>query len=194
MANGIPNVSGISNAATSGNILSTDDPTVSAQSTLPQWGIYDLSGQNKVINPDSIIQVDHKRTWRISDYPQEEGAFQSYNKVLTPWDVKVRMTKGGSVSDRTDFLTTLSNIAESLDLYSVRIPEGLYSSMSISDYSLNRTASNGVSLLTVDVAFIQIRISPSPLLSNTASPSGADQVNDGTVQPGPSTPANLTFT
>ena len=56
-----------------------------------QWGIFDQSG-DPVITADTIVEVGYRREYRISDFPVEEGSFASYNKVQTPYDVRVTCT------------------------------------------------------------------------------------------------------
>ena len=56
----------------------------------PQWGIY-LDGE-PVVDADSVVTFDYRQEWTVSDYPLEQGAFQSYDKVQTPFDVAVTIT------------------------------------------------------------------------------------------------------
>src|SRR5690349_13658992 len=69
----------------------------------PQWGIFDQFGQ-PLLQADSIIAVDYRRAYRISDYPVEEGGFGSYDKVQEPYDIRVTMAVSGKG-------TILSNLA-----------------------------------------------------------------------------------
>jgi len=63
------------------------------------WGIYDQSN-TAVIVPDNIVSFEYSKEYRIAKSPMEGGAFQSYNKVETPYMSRVVMTKGGSNGDR----------------------------------------------------------------------------------------------
>jgi hypothetical protein len=163
----------------------------------PQWGIY-LNGVAALV-PDNIIAVDFKNDWRIADYPQEEGAFQSYNKVLTPYDVKVTMTKGGagllsaigigSSANVKSFIAAVEMAAASLNLYDVMTPDRTYHSANITHYDYKRSAENGVSLLTVELWLQQIRVTATTAFTNTAAPDGMDPANTGSVQATTPTPA-----
>jgi hypothetical protein len=181
MANGIPqllgSIAGVTNTVA---LLTADAQNIANMFGPPQWGVY-LNGA-MAISPDSFSSFDHKKDWRISDFPQQEGAFESYNKVATPYDARVSMTKGGTVSDRLSFLQSAQSAAASLNLYDILTPEQTYKNCNITHIDLRRTATNGVTLLTVDLWFEEIRIAASAKLSNTAAPSGADPVNGGTVQ------------
>lgn len=153
----------------------------------PQWGIFDQSN-NPVIIADSVVAVDYKQGWHIADYPIEQGDFASYNKVATPFDARVTFTQGGTESDRAAFLAAIEAAAASLDLYNVVTPEKTYLNANIEHYDYRRTSRNGVGLLTVDVGLVEIRQVATTTFTQTAQPSGVDQVNGGTVQPTTPTP------
>ena len=180
MANGIPALLGkVANAGNVATLLVADATTLFGGSTQNrQWGIFDDNG-GEALSPDSIISINFKRDWRVSDYPMEQGAFQSYNKVITPAVIQLRMTKGGSISERTAFLQAVLNMAKSLDLFRICVPEGYYPNMNMQSYDYNRTSTNGATLLTVDASFIAINVTSGATFSNTAQPNGADAVQGG---------------
>ena len=144
-----------------------------------QWGIFQNGAA--VITADNVAAVDYKQEWSISDYPVERGAFETYNKVSTPFDVRVRFTAGGSLGPRSELLSSIAAIAGNTQLYDVVTPEAVYTSVNIMHYDYRRTAQSGVGLLQVDVWCLQINENVT-VSSGTASPSGADQVNGGPVQ------------
>ena len=147
----------------------------------PQWGIF-LTGSRAII-PDNIISFEFKQDFRVAEYPMEEGGFQNYNKVNTPYDARVRMSKGGTESDRQQFLDDIEALADSLELCDVVTPEKIYLSANLNHFDYHRTATNGVGLITVDVWLIEIRETISAKFSNTKQPSGASPTTVGTVQP-----------
>lgn len=172
----------------------------------PQWGIFDQSG-NAVLVGDSVVGLDFRKEYRISDYPVEDGGFQSYDKVATPFDARVRFTVGGAFSGLsaingvltgtlsgalagisgtaaiTAFLAALDTALGSLQLYSVITPEVSYPSANVIHYDYRREARNGATMLTVDVWVREVRMTAAAQFTNTQAPSGADAVNDGTVVP-----------
>src|ERR1035437_11025940 len=64
----------------------------------PHWGIYDVAGLKTVIEPDSFLGFDYRNETNISTYPIEQGGFASYNKVNTPFDARVKISKGSAVT------------------------------------------------------------------------------------------------
>jgi len=154
---------------------------------VPSWGIFNDSGV-KVINPDNIFAFSDRAEWRESDYPVQRGAFASFNKVVVPFEDTVRMTKGGSLSDRTAFLASIDAIAGDTNVYSIRTPEKTYTNMNVLRRELLRRSSEGAYFLEVDIFFRNI-IEQDPQYSSTAAntanavnPSALPAVNQGNVQ------------
>lgn len=184
-------------------LLTSDSPAIQPTSRIPAWGIY-LDGAI-ALEADSILKVEYKASARISNAPQEDGAFQAFNKVQAPYESRVQMTKGGSESDRAAFLDALEAAKQSLNLYDIVMPEKSYLNANITGYSLVRTARSGVTLLTVELVFEEVRqasapvftattgggTTPAPTIENPTAPSGADPKNAGTKQPVAPTPAQV---
>lgn len=180
---GVPPVprSGVA-PATSTPVLSADSPNVATQSSqTAQWGVF--KDGVAVILPDSIVAVEKAKEFRLSDYPVEDGSFQSYNKVETPFDAHVTMAMGGDASDRAAFLDTLEDVTKSMALYDVVTPEKSYLSASIERYDYERSAKSGVTLLTVRLWLREIRVTATAAFSKTKTPAGSGVADDGTVQP-----------
>jgi hypothetical protein len=155
-----------------------------------QWGIYDQNNA-LVVTPDSVVAVEYRHDWHVSDYPIEEGGFVSYNKVQVPFDTRVTLSKGGMDSDRAVFLSALEAAAASLNLYSIIMPEYKFLNVNIMHLDYRRTSRNGVGLILADIWLREIRIATT--VQFTATPSGADAVNIGTVQTTTPTAAEAFF-
>ena len=168
----------------------------------PQWGIFAQSGA-PVLVANSVFGVEYARDYRISDYPQEQGAFESYNKVQVPYQAKITFLVGGSVAARAAFLEAAGSAVAALDLFTIVTPEFSYPNANLTHYSYRREARHGVTLIMVDVWCEEVRItgtaqlSPpaaaassqaptaSGTLSDTQSPNGAATQQGGTVQAQP---------
>ena len=74
----------------------------------PSWGIYQ---QGLPVIVASTIEFDFDQEWTIADYPQEQGAFQSYDKVQLPFECRVRLACGGPSSQRQAFLNSIFAIS-----------------------------------------------------------------------------------
>ncbi len=162
------------------SLLTQDAINTIAGSGQPLWGIF----QNNipVVLADNVVSLDYKQDWTVSDYPLEQGAFESYDKVQLPFECRVRFSCGGDVTNRQDFLDSIAAIANTLNLYTIVTPEEIYPSVNITHYDYRRTASNGVGLIVVDVWAIQVRITASTMFQNVQNPSSASPQNGGNVQ------------
>ena len=136
--------------------LATKDATDGRFATVANaWGIF-LDGVH-VLEPDSFLGYEYMNESKVSQYPQQSGAFQSYNKVATPFDVRVRMSKGGTIADRTAYLAEVEAAAKSLNLYSVVTPEKTYLNTNIVKVSHRHAQREGATLLVVELWFLEIR-------------------------------------
>lgn len=169
----------------------------------PKWGIFKsqnvvdgagqfIPGQTKLVPtvvPDNIIEFGFKQDWNVSDFPVQAGGFASYNKVNNPFEISLRLTKGGSESDRTDFLNQIDAIAGTLELYQILTPERTYSNVNVTRYEVSRRGAKGAYWLSeVDIYFREVRTVDAQY-SNTAAntlnaqdPSARPTTNNGTTQ------------
>lgn len=147
------------------------------------WGIYRSDG-TLALDADSVVAVEPSREFRISDYPQEAGGFQSYNKVATPGEVRITVTKGGyRESERRTFLRALDDMVQSTDLFLIVTPEAVFESRNVVRWDYRRTAENGARMITVEILAIEVRETAETQFSTTKKPSGADPVTTGPVRP-----------
>ena len=163
--------------------FSTIDTGTTPGSVKPQWGIY-LRG-SPAITVDSISSFEIRKDSKIADYPVEDGAFQSYNKVQLPFDSRVRITRGGNDADRAVFLAALDGLQASLEQYDIVTPERVYTGVNIQRYDLKRTAREGAGLLVAELWLVQVRDGATATFVTTKAPTGAQTVNAGALQAQP---------
>lgn len=166
--------------------LATDNPEVVAQAEPFVWGIY--KDGEAILTGDAVATLDDSREFRIANYPMEQGAFQSYNKVEQPFMVELDLVKSGTVSERQTFLAKVDELLKSLDLVDVRTPEKTYLSVNVTRSTQRRQASRGANQLTVGVRLEQVRETAQTTYTNTKDPTGAATTNTGPVQAGPPGP------
>jgi hypothetical protein len=160
------------------SLQSFDSPGIGSFLSGPQWGIFDQNG-NPLLTVDSVDSIDYARDYRISDYPQEMGAFESYNKVQVPFQSKIGFLIGPS---RAAFLGSIEAATASLDLVTVVTPDIQYPSANLTHYGYRRESRSGVSLIRVDVWCEEVRIIQGSSLSNSQSTNGASPTQSGPTQ------------
>lgn len=182
IAPGVPPVPRLigSFAASAPILLTSDAVSLFTGSAGPQWGLY--QGGSPVVTAESVVGIEYRQDWRVADYPIEQGAFQSYDKVQTPFGVRLRFAAGGSSESRQALLDSIAAIAGTTDLYDAVTPDATYQNVNINHYDYRRQDGRA-GLIIIDVWAVQIMQAAARSFQNTAQPSGASPVNGGTVQP-----------
>lgn len=160
-------------------ILTEDAVQLFTGQPINQWGIF--SGFAPVVSADSVVTMEYKQEWIISDYPVEQGGFETFDKVAVPFEARVRFSAGGSVATREALLASIEAIAGTTELFDVVTPERVYPSVNITHYDYARASNKGVGLMVVDVWCQQVIVTVPAGLFNTQSPSGSDTQSQGQV-------------
>lgn len=162
-----------------------------------QWGIYTKDGK-LLVEADTVMEVAYKQASRISNYPVQAGSFASYNKVATPYEATVLLSKGGGLTalgaissvlsgggiagqsekERSDFLTKIELAANSLELYHVVTPEKIYTNANIQSYDYQRSQSNGARRIEVRINLIEVRETIPRYVKLALAPSGGALIGD----------------
>lgn len=152
---------------------------------LPPLDAIQQTSTPPVLVPDSFLNFGQRQEWSVTTAPTEQGGFAAYNKVNNPQEVQVRLTKGGSVRERHDFLEKLEAIAKTLKLYKIVTPEKTYFGCNISRYEVMRKGAAGAFFLTeVDVFFTEIRTVSSQYTTTTFNTQNAQQASSEPIQNG----------
>lgn len=211
VAPGVPAIPRDPTAAVSTILLLTTDAAGLANGGPQQWGLFQDGAA--VVACDNVLAFGFSQNYDISDYQVEDGAFESYNKVQEPFDVRLRFSTGGSTSDKQAFIASIDAIIGSTELFDGVTPEKIYSNINPVRQIYDRTAVSGAGLLKIDVHCREVRpvgqvqftnsqgaptsaqsdgtggsdsattATGAPLINAPQSPSAAPQVNDGNVQP-----------
>lgn len=168
------------------SLLTQDAISLFLGDTSPQWGIY--QGGSPVVVADSVKSFEYRQDYQVADFPVEQGAFQSYDKVQRPFDVRLRFSSSGSSTSRQALLDSIAAISGDTNVYDAVTPDAIYQSVNVDHYDYRFTEGKP-GLLIIDVWCIQIMASSPPSSQNSASPSAASPVNGGTVQASPATPS-----
>lgn len=146
------------------------------------WQIVDDKG-NAVITPDSVISFEYRNQQRVLNYPVENGAFASYNKVATPFDIRCIISCNGNGSvTREQFVKTLDDMVKSTNIYSFVTPDRTYQSINLVMVNYRREARRGVTLVMAECMFQEIRQTVEGTVT-TSKPDGAVKTSTGQVSP-----------
>lgn len=167
------------------------------------WAIHAAGSGAVIIIPDTVEKFEFRGEQRVADYPMEQGAFASYNKVAQPFEIRMVLVCSGlnyaqrainalglnlgqSFMQKVDFLTTLDYMLTTTDLFDIVTPDKLYPNASMEHYDYRREARNGATMLIVEAWFREVRVKASAVYTNSNSPSAADPVSLGAVHVGDS--------
>lgn len=133
--------------------------------------------------PDSVVDFEYKEEAKIPIYPMQGGAFQSYNKVQMPFDLRMTVTCSGNGSMRKGaFLNTLTVMLRSTTFYTVKTPNAIYADVNLIHVDYKRESHKGATLLIVQLWFQFVR-DVSRMKNLTASASGASPSSLGSLTP-----------
>lgn len=155
-----------------------------------RWGLFTQDGE-LAAPADNVIAFEASLEARISDYPvapnpsggpTETVSFGSYNKVIVPFDIRLVLSRGGSVDDRKAFLDAIQAAWQSIELFNVVTPEQVYTDVNVVGVRRTATADRGMGLMALEIVLRKIRQTATLTFTQTKEPSGSGQVQDGSVQ------------
>lgn len=212
----VPKLPGVPQLLRSSNFPASPGPVIAggvaavrllrALFSKPKWGIYKQTppptaatpdniptvtvrgNVQPIIVPDSVLDFGYRNEYDVADFPIQDGRFASYNKVANPYEASVRLSKGGSESDRQTFLTQIEAVLRTLDLYYILTPERTYVNVNLIRFELTRRGAGGAYFLTeVDLYFREVRsvtaqyTQTAIITQNAQNPSALPVTNRGTV-------------
>lgn len=168
---------------------STEQPLASSgdevnADTARQWGLFTQDG-DFAAPADNVLMFENQLEARIADYPVEEGGFSSYNKVTMPFDIRLVMSRGGSVEDRQDFIKAVNDAWQSTELFNVITPECVYLDVNVVSVRRAASADRGANLLALEIGLRKVRQTAKLTFTSTKDAASAGQVKDGSVQAQP---------
>lgn len=170
------------------------------------WAILDAKTNAIVIQPDTVPRFEYRNEERVADYPMEQGAFASYNKVATPYQIRMVMvcsgtnftqqsvnalglSIGGQPMGRGDFLSTLDYMLDTTDLMTIVTPDATYNNATLDHYDYRKESNNGATMLIVEAWFREVRLTAGSTYSSSGlpavtsdSPAAANPQDLGTAQ------------
>ena len=148
------------------------------------WGLVNEFGV-PVVLADNVLGLSFQSASTIVNAPIEGGSFASYNKVATPSQAVVQMSKGsGGALQRGAFLAQLLALEGSTLKFYVISPEFVHRNMCITNVDYARSAQEGVQLIVVNVSLEEVReVKVNYSFEEVEAPSDAKAVDGGSVQP-----------
>ena len=183
---GIPNIPDFKGLVTSGSnaLIGLGGAAIIRAIFGNVWGLVNEFGV-PVLLADNVLGLSFQSASTIVNAPIEGGSFASYNKIATPSQAVVQMSKGsGGALMRGAFLAQLLALEGSTLKFYVISPEFVHRNMSITNVDYARSAQEGVQLIVVNVSLEEVReVKVNYSFEEVEAPSDAKAVDGGSVQP-----------
>lgn len=146
------------------------------------WGVFDSNNQPAFV-VDTYVSIKPKNDSKVSDFPVESGSFVTFNKVQTPYDVKVTVALGGDAEAMSTLLERVNDMQTSFELFSITTPYESYLNATLVTYDYSHEAKTGSNMIKAELFFKEIRqVSaqfttvklPAAKVKNAASASAVD--------------------
>ena len=109
------------------------------------------------IAPDSVLEMSFQAESEATSEPIEKGGFASFYKTNSPETVSLVFSFSADDARQNTALDKIRERKENYDLISILTPTHLYENMTILSYSYNRTNTDGMTMLVLQVDFQQIK-------------------------------------
>jgi len=183
---GIPNIPDFKGLVTSGSnaLIGLGGAAIIRAIFGNVWGLVNEFGV-PVVLADNVLGLSFQSASTIVNAPIEGGSFASYNKIATPSQAVVQMSKGsGGALQRGAFLAQLLALEGSALKFYVISPEFVHRNMCITNVDYARSAQEGVQLIVVNVSLEEVReVKVNYSFEEVEAPSDAKAVDGGSVQP-----------
>ena len=109
------------------------------------------------ITPDSVLEMSFQAESEATSEPIEKGGFATFYKTNSPETVSLVFSFSADDARQNNALDKIRERKENYDLISILTPTHLYENMTIVSYSYNRTNTDGMTMLVLQVDFQQIK-------------------------------------
>ena len=121
------------------------------------WTVSDDESGQPLLEFDTFLGLDYAQDAKVPQQPIEQGSFAAYNKVGSPYLVKVVLAKSGDASTLKAFADALEELVRGMRLVSVVTPERVYRSANVTSLRWQRTTETGVDRLIAELGLEEIR-------------------------------------
>lgn len=160
---------------------SSADSNSNAINTGSEWAVV---ARNKGLSVqfDGIMDIDVKNESKVLTSPIEKSSFAAYNKVETPLDVVITGASQQDGATQSAILNALNKLVSGAELVDIVTPTAVYLKMTLESYSYKRTATDGASLLVVELHAIEVREVETTRVTKTKRASSAKTQKTGQTQ------------
>jgi len=151
----------------------------------PVWGIYEAgSSVLLAVQKDSVLEMTVSEESSVPDYRIQTGGFATYNKIAQPFEIPIRITKGGSSTERDTLITFLKTAVKQAKVYDILMPECVWANVTLTRYSIERSREkSGDDLIIADCWFREIREAPTQYYNQEQNKADTANTDDADAVP-----------
>lgn len=157
------------------------DSNSNAINTGSEWAVV-TRNKGLSVQFDGIMDIDVKNESKVLTSPIEKSSFAAYNKVETPLDVVITGASQQDGAAQSAILDALNKLVSGAELVDIVTPTAVYLKMTLESYSYKRTATDGASLLVVELHAIEVREVETTRVTKTKRASSAKTQKTGQTQ------------
>ncbi len=174
------------------NSSSSADSNSNAINTGSEWAVV-TRNKGLSVQFDGIMDIDVKNESKVLTSPIEKSSFAAYNKVETPLDVVITGASQQDGATQSAILDALNKLVSGAELVDIVTPTAVYLKMTLESYSYKRTATDGASLLVVELHAIEVREVETTRVTKTKTKRASSAKTQKTGQTQTKKPSNSTF-
>ena len=150
----------------------------------PTWGIYESgSSTTLAVQVDSVQQVSITGEADVPTYRLQTGGFASYNKIPDPIEISLRISKGGTDTERQAFIDWLKTARDNPTVFDILTAEAVFLNMTLQDYKYDRTADDGMDMVVAECSFLEIREAPDQFYDAQQGQANTQNTGDADAKP-----------
>lgn len=130
---------------------------LSILATKPQ---YIIKGENGSLEFQSMLEISLQEDSRLPEEAIEQSSFATYNRIIEPQDLKIRLGLQGYPSKIQSTLDRLSDMRKGTEKITVITPSATYDNLMLRSFDYRKDNHTGHNVLIVDLTFKEIREVP----------------------------------
>lgn len=121
---------------------------------------YILKGENGDVSFQSMLELSVNEDSSLPSEPIEQSSFATYNRIIEPLDIKVRLGIQGYPSVLQSVVDRLSEMRKGTEKVSLITPAASYESLMLQGFDYRKDNHSGHNVLIVDLTLKEVREVP----------------------------------
>jgi hypothetical protein len=130
---------------------------------------YIVKGENGDLEFQSMLEISVNEDSSLPSEPIEQSSFASYNRIVEPLDVKVRLGIQGYPSKLQSVIDRLSEMRKGTEKVTLITPSASYEDLMLQGFDYRKDNHSGHNVLLVDLTLKEVREVPTSLTTSSVT-------------------------